>query len=240
VAKRHTAYMRLPDVIDAARNPKLHDAGGIAASIDEFGVGELPLMDDRTGRLVAGHGRVNDWRRRVDAGEDPPDGIERDTDGVWLVPITRGWSSKSDRHAEAYLLASNRLGENGGWDHDGLTAMLDELDTADSALATLAGFTADAIADLRELAAPPDVDDVADRHGDPQPDALWPVVRIKVPHHVDAAWRKVVDEHEGDDVAALATLLDVDPQPPELPEWEPDRLRDPAAGSESADLGADV
>lgn len=53
------------------------------------------------------------------AGESksPPEGVKIGDDGVWLVPILRGWTSRSDADAEAYLVAANRLTERGGWDH---------------------------------------------------------------------------------------------------------------------------
>ena len=53
------------------------------------------------------------------AGESksPPEDVKIGDDGVWLVPILRGWTSRSDADAEAYLVAANRLTERGGWDH---------------------------------------------------------------------------------------------------------------------------
>ncbi|MEU8356488.1 hypothetical protein AB0C27_10810 [Nonomuraea sp. NPDC048882] len=47
------------------------------------------------------------------AGESksPPEGVKIGDDGVWLVPILRGWTSRSDAEAEAYLVAANRLTE---------------------------------------------------------------------------------------------------------------------------------
>lgn len=107
----------------ALRNPRLHDKQGLRASISRHGFVEVPTIDERTGRLVAGHGRLSDIADRRDAGEDPPDGVEMADDGTWLVPVLRGWASNSNADAEAYVVTSNRVGE-GCWDDDMLASML--------------------------------------------------------------------------------------------------------------------
>lgn len=107
----------------APRNPKGHDADGIRDSITRHGVVENPAIDERTGLLVAGHGRLDDFADRRARGETPPDGVELGDDGRWMVYTQRGWSSASDSAAEAYVVASNRLVEAGGWDE----AMLADL-----------------------------------------------------------------------------------------------------------------
>jgi hypothetical protein len=43
------------------------------------------------------------------------------------VPVVRGWRSKNDREAAAYLIASNRLVEAGGWDDEEFAAMLEDM-----------------------------------------------------------------------------------------------------------------
>lgn len=110
---REVAYMPLAEIVAAPRNPKRHDHTGIQASIDEHGLAELPLLDERTGRLVAGHGRIDRLAVMHAAGQDPPDGVNVDpASGAWLVPVIRGWSSRSDAAAEAYVIASNKLTMN--------------------------------------------------------------------------------------------------------------------------------
>lgn len=108
----------------APRNPKNHDEAGIRASVTRHGFVEAPTIDERTGRLVAGHGRLGDLAARKAAGEEPPEGIEVDEGGEWLVPTQRGWASRSDRDAEAYVVAANKLTESGGWDDELLAQML--------------------------------------------------------------------------------------------------------------------
>lgn len=223
--RRAVQYMPLDQVVEAARNPKVHDVDGIAASITEHGLGELPLLDERTGRLVAGHGRIRDLRDRAARGQAPPDGVDLDPDGGWLVPIIRGWSSRSDPSASSYLVGSNRLTINGGFDDTSLVVLLQELLAESPDLLAAAGFTSGDLDDLIELTTPPDLDDLGRELGDPSESDGWPVVRLKVPKHVAAAWRTQVDAHDGDELAAFAALLEVDatPDPGAGQAWEPDR-----------------
>jgi hypothetical protein len=132
--------MPLDDIVRAPRNPKAHAAEIIANSVSRFGVVELPALDERTGRLVAGHGRLDDLVARRAAGEQPPDGIDTDPDGQWLVPVARGWSSRSDADAEAYLIVSNQATTAGGWDDTGLAQVLADLRDQDPDLLTVTGF----------------------------------------------------------------------------------------------------
>lgn len=136
---RYVDYVPLEQVRLATRNPKSHDTAGIANSIHHHGFAELPLLDERTGRLVAGHGRITTLRARVAAGDTAPDGVRVDDDGHWLVPVIRGWASRADADAEAYGTASNRLTELGGWNDRELAAVLRDL-AADDLLA-VSGYT---------------------------------------------------------------------------------------------------
>lgn len=132
-------YVRLDDIVRAERNPKNHDADGISRMITHHGLGELPLRDDRTGRLVAGHGRLDQLTQMRDDDQDPPDGITVDHDGEWLVPVITGWSSRSDGDAQAYLIGSNQTTMTGGWYDQGLGEILRDLRAQD--LTDVAGFT---------------------------------------------------------------------------------------------------
>lgn len=137
--------MPLDGVLRADRNPKRHDASLIRKSIGKFGVVETPALDERTGKLVAGHGRLNEWERARDAGENPPDGVQI-LDGDWHVPISRGWASRNDAEADAYLLVSNRSTELGGWDSQELAGLLDDVNG--DGLLDYTGFTEDDLATL--------------------------------------------------------------------------------------------
>ncbi|ROR42934.1 hypothetical protein [Kitasatospora cineracea] len=139
-APRYIEYQPLDQIRPAARNPKGHDDGGLDRSVDKFDFTEPGLLDERTGRLVAGHGRYETLERRRAAGKAAPDGVVVTEDGTWTVPVVRGWASRDDAHAEAYLVASNQLTTAGGWDGEGLAALLSELEQADPALAAATGF----------------------------------------------------------------------------------------------------
>lgn len=160
---RRIEYVPLATIDAAPRNPKRHDRNGIRTSIDRFGLGELPLIDERTGRLVAGHGRLDDITDRRRKGQEPPDGVQVDDNGEWLVPLVRGWASRSDAEAEAYLVASNKLTMAGGWDDDALAAMLSDL--ADENLLPLTGFTEAELAKMLDDSMPDEGDAEDDGHG---------------------------------------------------------------------------
>jgi hypothetical protein len=148
---RRIELLPLEDIAPAAANPKRHREADIQASISRHGYVEPVILDERTGRLVAGHGRVAALAAMRAAGQSPPRGVA-DDDGRWLVPVLRGWSSTSDAEADAYLLASNRLVEAGGWDPEELHQMLTALDDGGAELAGL-GWSED---ELEQLLEPPE------------------------------------------------------------------------------------
>lgn len=125
---RTLAYLPLAGIDRAERNPKEHDLPAIRASIAEFGCTIGGIIDERTGRLIAGHGRLAVLDQMREAGNAPPEGVTLADDGDWLIPILRGWSSRSDTGADAYLVADNRTGEKGGWDDHLLAEVLSDID----------------------------------------------------------------------------------------------------------------
>lgn len=108
------------------RNPKLHDIPGIQASLRRHGFVEPIVLDDRTQRIVAGHGRLEAVIAMHAAGEEPPRRVVV-KDGAWLVPVLRGASFEDESEAEAYLVGSNFLTAKEGWDEAELAAMLAEI-----------------------------------------------------------------------------------------------------------------
>lgn len=119
-------YQPLSKLLKAPRNPKKHDEQAMDASIARFGFNDAPTIDERTGRLVEGHGRIEALERRRRAGEPPPDRITAQPDGEWMVPITRGVRFESDQEAEAYLLGHNLIGMGAGHDDAMLAEILKE------------------------------------------------------------------------------------------------------------------
>lgn len=177
--ERRLEYQDLDTIEPAANNPKEHQINNVRASIDRFGYVAPMIVDDRTGRLVVGHGRLESLKARRDAGETPPEGIQTDDTGRWLAPVIHGWASRSDADAAAYLVLDNRQTELGGWDHQALADLLDEIGDPD--LIELTGWDP---ADLDELLADTGTDDgagsgdgtgnpsLADRFGVPPFDVL--------------------------------------------------------------------
>lgn len=143
---RRIEYQPIDQLIGAPTNPKRHDVDLVRRSIGRFGYVAPAIVDERTGRLVVGHGRTEALCALRDAGGTPPDGVRQDDTGTWLVPVLRGWSSRSDEEAAAYLVADNRHTELGGWDQQELHDLLTGLEDPD--LVDIAGFSA---TDLDEL-----------------------------------------------------------------------------------------
>jgi len=120
--ERYIDWMRVRDLIAAPKNPKRHDLKTLRASLKRFGSVEAPVLDERTERLVAGHGRTETYRDLEAAGDSPPVGVKVDESGAWVIAVQRGWHSADDVEAAAYVVTSNRSAELGGWDD----ALLDE------------------------------------------------------------------------------------------------------------------
>ncbi len=120
----HLEYVPLSEAKKADRNPKEHDLPGIRAALRRFGFVDPLVEDAATGKLVAGHGRCEALEQAKAAGEEPPTRIRVRDDGEWLVPVLRGIHFKSPAEAEAYLIASNQLPVGGGWNDEGLGAIL--------------------------------------------------------------------------------------------------------------------
>lgn len=133
-APRWLVYLRLDQLTPALANPKKHHMPGLISSLERYGWTEPVLVDERTQRMVAGHGRRAAAIEMKGVGDPPPKGVLVDDDGEWLVPVTRGWSSRDDTEAAAYLIVDNMLPESGGWDDFELAAMLEDIHAVDATL----------------------------------------------------------------------------------------------------------
>lgn len=128
MSRRKLTLMALGDIIPAVTNVKAHDIPLTSASIGRFGLIETPVLDERTGRLVAGHGRVEALQEAAIGGGDPPDGVTVDRKtGKWMVPVLTGWASADDNEAQAAAIALNRIGEKAGWEPLALAEQLEAL-----------------------------------------------------------------------------------------------------------------
>lgn len=124
---RAIELVRLEDIQPDPRNPRHHDLDEIQTSVTRFGVVDLITVDNRTGRIVSGHGRhraLTELRKR---GGEPPEGVQVDADGSWLVPVSVGWSSRDDSEAVAALISMNRTTELAEWVDDELLELLEDL-----------------------------------------------------------------------------------------------------------------
>ena len=128
---REITYIPLAELREDPRNPKAHDAEAMTASLRRFSLIDPVVIDGRTGYLISGHGRKAALLDLCQRGDPTPDGIVIAPDGTWLVPAVTGWSSRTDAHARAALIALNRVGELGGWVDTALLDLLDELSAQD-------------------------------------------------------------------------------------------------------------
>lgn len=126
-------YLDFEEVLTWPRNPKDHDLHQIRKSFYRFGFVKPVLVDEGTGRLVAGHGRLDTLRLLRSNNVQPPRGVQVVED-KWLIPVLKGVEFSDPAEAEAYLLADNRIGEVGGWKHDLLDAMIEEMADVDDLL----------------------------------------------------------------------------------------------------------
>ncbi len=156
-------YVALETLRRWPRNPKLHDLDRLGDSIERFGFVQPILVDERTGQIVAGHGRLEALQKMQGEGRAPPNRIKVE-DGTWLVPVLRGVGFENEQEAEAYLLADNRLVETGGWDEK---LLLESFKALDPELVEIAGWDERAVnkmlakaAKETEAAPPPEEENV--------------------------------------------------------------------------------
>src|SRR3990167_10530591 len=116
-------YRDLATLLRAPRNPKGHDLGAIQSSLVRFGFVAPIIVDDATGRLVAGHGRVDALQQRKASGQPPPARVKAEGDR-WLVPVVAGVSFGSPVEAESYLVADNQTTMLGAWGDAKLAELL--------------------------------------------------------------------------------------------------------------------
>lgn len=152
-------YIPLTELQPAERNPKDHDLGAIINSLRRFGFVAPGVVNETTGRIVAGHGRAEALAEMKATGELPPKRIREDKEGQWLIPFVRGIEFENDTEAEAYIVADNRLTELGGWDWGMLPAVLTDLRDAD--LLEVVGYDEEELEKMvRDLQPPPEFPNV--------------------------------------------------------------------------------
>lgn len=128
-------YLPLSSLKPAKRNPKKHVIDTVLESMLRFGYVSPMILDERTGRLVVGHGRLDSLKKAKAKGQEPPERI-RVKDGEWLVPVVRGVTFRDDSEAEAYLLADNQTTILDGWDDEELKEIIDSLGAVEALAGT--------------------------------------------------------------------------------------------------------
>lgn len=121
----HIEHQAVSALIPYARNSRTHSdeqVAQIAGSIREFGFTN-PVLIDRDGTIIAGHGRVMAARKL----------------GMETVPCIR-LGHLTPAQVRAYVIADNKLALNAGWDEEMLRAELDAL-REDGFDAGLTGFS---------------------------------------------------------------------------------------------------
>lgn len=131
--KLYIKYMSLEALLAYPENPKTHDAESIGASYKRFGFNDPFAIDEASGYLAEGHGRLESLLQDRLEGKGAPAHVVVDpADGSWTVPVIRGVAFKSDQELRAYITAHNRLTESGGWDEKKLAVILQEAKDAGS------------------------------------------------------------------------------------------------------------
>lgn len=126
VGEMRIVYEALAELVRWPRNPKEHDFDYLEASFERFGFAAPPTVDETSGCLVAGHGRIELLAALKAAGKPAPARIKvRDSDGEWLVPVLRGIAFRDAIEAEAWLVSDNEGAALGGWKERELLEMLE-------------------------------------------------------------------------------------------------------------------
>ena len=110
------AYVATTDLIPYANNPRTHSdqqVAQVAASIQEFGFNN-PILIDENNSIIAGHGRLAAAQK-----------LEMKTVPTILL------EGLSEAQRKAYVIADNKLTENGGWDYDLLAVEIERLKELD-------------------------------------------------------------------------------------------------------------
>lgn len=116
---------KVTELIPYERNPRIHPQSQIdqlAQSIREWGW-TMPILIDEGGNVIAGHGRLF-AAKQMEIEEVP-------------CVTASGWS---DQKKKAYIIADNKLSENGRWDFDLLSLEIEQLKDLDFGVALL-GFS---------------------------------------------------------------------------------------------------
>lgn len=113
IEKIELRYMPVSEAVFFDLNPKKHDIGSIAESIQRYGFRNPPIWDDKLndgkGGIVAGNGRTETLRAMELQNQPVPRGIAIGENGQWLMPIIFGCDAESETLAMSYAIDDNNL-----------------------------------------------------------------------------------------------------------------------------------
>lgn len=111
-----------------------------------------------------------------------------------------------DEAALRILLVDNKANDEATYDDRSLADLLQSLtDTPLGFEGT--GFADHDLADLLDILNVPTLDDLADKHGDHDPEAFWPVLRFKVSPQLRTRFLTLTDGHAGSDADLFALVI---------------------------------
>jgi hypothetical protein len=203
VTSQDYELVSVADLAPHPENPNQGDVGAIVGSIEANGlfgalVVQRPKGSRKRGRILAGNHR---WLAAKHA-------------GIPEVPVV--WVDVDDDRALRIMLADNESARRASYDGPQLADLLAQLAHSDEGFAG-AVFDGDDLDDLlAQLGTAPDLDGLADQLGiggadddDVDPDDWTRTVRLTLSLEVFGRWNTYVNgEHDGDDKAAFAALLD--------------------------------
>lgn len=190
------------------RNPRRGDIDAIANSLRRHTqykpiTGNVGTHTGRPAEILAGNHTLLAMRQLAEQEPDDP---------RWRKVLVH-WIDVDDDMCERIVVADNQTSQLGGFDTEELVGLLEGFGDDLEGL----GFTEHDLKMLSDLAdGPPDLDALADEHGDPEATDHHDSVRLRLEPSTAARWSEHRKAYDDDDTA-LAALLDgeQDYAPPE-------------------------
>jgi len=197
--------LRVWGVDTAGANPNEGDIGAIALSIKRYGFNRLPsVWKDKEVR--AGNHGVLALRMLKTQGELPPKRVI-EKEGKWYVPFI-DVSELSATEALGFAIADNHLAQLASQDETLLAQYLKVILEDDKTVFEATGYDEEDLNDIYQHLAPPDLEQLREKYGDPDDTAFWPVIRVQVNPVVYQRYQELLTLAPGSDEAdKLAIIL---------------------------------
>lgn len=178
IKQRYAAKVPLAQLTPHPANPNEGDVGLLCEVLDENGFGGAVLAQEKTGILIDGETR---WRSAHET-------------GLTTLPVI--YLDVDDDTRDRLLAEYNETTRRGRNDESKLLALLTGLAGTPKGLAGTA-FDGDHVDDLRQMLNPPDLEGLGGPGGGGDGgDAMWPVLRFKVPPHIRDDFYQATDAAE--------------------------------------------